>query len=264
MQQVKMSWDWLGGFFEGEGSIHWYQSKTKTKQGISGRIFIGQKIKDPLQQVYDFLEGEGFERARLYLRKQAKKSINALADPVEIWVIAIQQRDEVVRFLENIIPFLIQKEEKALFVLDSLKGYRDERDKVLQEASELKKSGLSWREVSRQLGIGRRSLINYATSKGIDIKKTNNREDGKSWKKDRIERGLCASCGKPRGEDGTLWLCRPCTDKHNKRTRERKAMILSEGLCVTCEKPKGDNGTKTLCRKCADSRKQPTARKEAP
>lgn len=250
-----MSWDWIAGFFEGEGCISWYEQKLRTKQGVYGRIFIGQKEKEPLQRVYDFLKGEGFERVGLTLRRQAKGR-NAFGKPTEIWVVSIQQRDEVIKFLEQVVDMLIQKREKAIFVLDNLKGLRGEREDKLEEALELREQGIPWREITRSMGITRVSLTNYARSKGIDIRDDREGYDKQTWRQDRIERGLCENCGNPRGEDGTIRQCRTCADKHNQRTRKRKAIIVSRGLCVNCEKPRGDNGTKILCRNCASGRKK--------
>jgi hypothetical protein len=246
-----MSWDWIAGFFEGEGCISWYDSKTTTKQGIYGRVFIGQKEVEPLQAIYDFLKVEGFSHVSLSIRRQAK-STNSLGRLCEIWVLAIQQRDEVVRFLEKIVNFLFQKKEKAEFVITSLKSLRDERDRILEEAVKLKNSGLPEREVARKLGIGRRSLINYARSKGIELKDIRKE---KSWRQDRVDRGLCSECGNPRGEDGTKRYCRACADIRNKRVENIRLHRLANGLCVRCAKPKGEDGAKTLCRSCADANK---------
>lgn len=247
---TKMSWEWIAGFFEGEGCVHWYNSRTKTKQGICGRVFIGQKKKEPLQAIYDFLEAEGFNRVSLYLRKQCD-SRKSLGRHCEIWVLCIQQRDEVIRFLENIVDFLFQKKEKAEFVITSLKSLRDERDNILNEAIRLKNSGLTIFQVTRQLGIRSQSLTDYARSKGITLR--DNRKEN-AWRQDRVDRGLCSDCGKPRREDGTSRLCRECADVCNKRVAAIKTKRKTEGLCVTCGKPKGQNGTMTLCRDCADKK----------
>lgn len=224
MQKIEMSWAWIGGFFEGEGSIHWYPSKTKTKQGINGRIFIGQKIKDPLQQIYDFLKNEGFERAGLYLRKQAKKGANSLAEPCEIWVVAIQQRDEVVKFLEKVTPYLIQKREQALFVMGELKRLRSERDDILARALEMRNQGKTWAEVSKTLKIKPVSISNYARSKGIYVRQKEKGSEPftqKKWRDQRVASGLCRNCGKPR--DGkSSYKCTHCIEKYNEYKREWK------------------------------------------
>jgi hypothetical protein len=40
------------------------------------------------------------------------------------------------------------------------------------------------------------------------------------WYKDRIAKGLCRNCGKPRGKTGTKSRCRLCADKWNTYQRE--------------------------------------------
>lgn len=205
---AKMSWVWIAGFFEGEGNVFWQEGKKGTKQSLHGRATIGQKAKAPLQEIHDFLIEQGFCEPSFYLRR-ANTSLRS----TECWILTINRRDDVIRFYSEISSYLIEKKAQAEFVLNRLTQNRDERDSILLRAAELKKSGMSWREVSRQLGIGRRSLINYATSKGIDLERTGKREDGKSWKQDRVDRGLCERCGQPRGEDGTMRTCQSCAVK---------------------------------------------------
>lgn len=55
-----MTWQWIAGFFEGEGCIVWHKPKKNSTQGIGGVISIGQKNKEPLQAIYDFLKSENF------------------------------------------------------------------------------------------------------------------------------------------------------------------------------------------------------------
>ena len=65
-----------------------------------------------------------------------------------------------------------------------------------------------------------------------------------------VEKGLCGSCGKPRGEDGTTYLCRKCADKKNAYSKETREWLLSYGYCPTCGKEKlmGDERKCVLCR----------------
>ena len=62
----------------------------------------------------------------------------------------------------------------------------------------------------------------------------------KKYNHDRVEKGLCAFCGKPRGEDGSKWMCRQCCDRTNASSREytqqlKKEVILHYGgKCVCC------------------------------
>jgi len=210
-----INWDWVAGFFEGEGNISWYQGVKGTKQGTSGRIVIGQKDERSLIAIKDFLEGNGFTRCLLY-RRPAYPPRN----PNPIWILAINQRDEVVRFLEQIKPMLFEKQAKAADVLKRLKKLMQERDEVLNKALELKQSGKTWEDIRRLAHINYRTLNNYARSKGIELRLPS--FDAEKWRNDRIKRGLCTSCGKLRGTNGTRRMCRQCQDKSNIRSKEWK------------------------------------------
>ncbi len=207
----QISWEWIAGFFEGEGHIYWQEGRKGTRQGTCGRCIIGQKRKEPLRAIYDFLIGQGFHVPALYLRPASKSSERS----TEIWILGVQWRDDVINFLSNIGPMLFQKREKALFVLDRLTALRDQRDSDMSHAVSLRKEGISWREVARRAGIGRVALTNYARSSGIDLSSHVGLGDDIDWRGDRIARGLCEACGNPRGENGTKRKCRACANHYN-------------------------------------------------
>lgn len=215
-----ISWEWIAGFFEGEGCLYWREGEKGTRQGTSGRCVIGQKCKEPLQAVYDFLIERGYHPPAFYLRPASVVVMRS----IEIWIISVQWRDDVIDFLSNIEPFLFQKREKALYILERLTNLRDTRNTALSKAMELRKSGISWREVARQSGIGRTALANYARSASIALPVHKGFGDEMDWRDDRIARGLCEKCGKPRGENGTARKCRKCADVYNTwRNAYRKA-----------------------------------------
>src|SRR3989304_6390808 len=95
---MKVSWQWIAGFFEGEGHIYWQEGKKGTRQGTGGRCIIGQKCKEPLQAVYDFLIDQGFHVPAFYLRPKSK----VVERSIEIWILTVQWRDDVINFLSNI------------------------------------------------------------------------------------------------------------------------------------------------------------------
>jgi len=208
---MKVSWQWIAGFFEGEGHIYWQEGKKGTRQGTGSRCIIGQKCKEPLQAVYDFLIDQGFHVPAFYLRPKSK----AVERSIEIWILTVQWRDDVINFLSNIESMLFQKREKALFVLNKLTTLRNERDRVLSKALALRQKGISWREVARQSGIGQRALINYAHSAGVELPIHIGFGDEMDWRNDRVTRGLCEVCGKSRGENGTKRKCRICANHYN-------------------------------------------------
>ena len=103
-----MTWQWIAGFFEGEGNVNWQEGCKGTKQGKSARIVIGQNDKRPLLAMKCFLENKGFKHILLYQRKARPPKT-----PNPMWVLGINQREEVVRFLDKIEWMLFEKREKA-------------------------------------------------------------------------------------------------------------------------------------------------------
>jgi len=218
MQEIQMSWQWIAGFFEGEGSVYWIKPKPNSKQGMFGRVVIGQKEKEPLTQIVNFLKKEGLNRAYITLRRQNETRPGMLVyrDFSEIWILSIQQRDEVLVFLKSIQPFLIQKNNKAMYVINELARLRDERDRILEQGIILRSQSKSWPEVCNILGVGYRSIMNYAKSKGIDLKIK--KFDPKKWRDDRVNSGNCRACGKPR--DGrSKYKCTHCIEQYNEYKR---------------------------------------------
>jgi hypothetical protein len=167
---MEMTWAWLGGFFEGEGNIQWYDSKPKTRQGRGSRIQIGQKDIRPLALIHEFLKKEGFVNPILYLRKAnpAKKRLNP------IWMLGMNRREDNTRFLEAIRPFLIQKREQADRVLELLADIRANTAAVdVPEAIRLRETGLTWAAVAGQMGFGTRKVICAVRAVGRDTNREN-------------------------------------------------------------------------------------------
>ena len=213
-----MNWDWISGFMEGEGHIYWQLGKKGTNQGTSGRIIIGQKCPKPLEAMRQFLLGEGLSNPILYYRPASPKAERSSG----IWILVLNRRDDVIAFLKHTIAGLYEKREKAQSVLEKLAALRKKRDDALTLAFELRKDGLTWHEVARQSGIGRVALSNYARSAGIELPVHKGFENQKSWRDDRIARGLCEKCGNPRGKDGTTRKCRRCADAYNAWRNEHR------------------------------------------
>lgn len=215
----KMSWPWISGFFEGEGHVYWQEGKKGTKQGLHGRVIIGQKDKRPLQAIYNFLIQQGFYNPILYLRPAPKE--NNFRKSSAIWVLSLTTRDDVIHFYTEISPYLFEKQEKAEYVLERLVKARDERDQILREAIRMKEDGKFWSDISRELGVGRTSILNYAKSAGIDVQHKYH-EIGMDFRSDRVRRGLCEVCGFERGDNGTKRKCRKCADAYNSYIFQRR------------------------------------------
>ena len=59
--------------------------------------------------------------------------------------------------------------------------------------------------------------------------------------------GLCQRCGNSRGPNGTRRYCRPCSDDHSAKMRERYAKLKADGICPNCL---GETGNTVYCREC--------------
>jgi hypothetical protein len=162
----KISWQWIAGFFEGEGNVFWQEGKAGTKQGLHGRATLGQKDKAALQAIYDFLIDAGFSAPSFYLRPEIKNP-TSYGRSCPVWILTINRRDDVIRFYTEVIPFLFEKRKKAEYVLNRLTQQRDERDRILKEAKQMRLSGSTWREISEKLGVSSTGLTNYMRSAGM-------------------------------------------------------------------------------------------------
>ena len=61
------------------------------------------------------------------------------------------------------------------------------------------------------------------------------------------EQGLCVTCGKPRGENGSETKCAVHADAASTGRRQRYRHMVGQGLCSVCGKPRGADGTETMC-----------------
>jgi hypothetical protein len=100
-----MDWSYLAGFFDGEGNLHvikvkkWYFFQIRM---YSTDLFILEEIKEFL--------GYG----RIYSRKRVKNH-NIMHE------LYITKKELIMKFLENILPFLKIKKKQAEFMFIHLK-----------------------------------------------------------------------------------------------------------------------------------------------
>jgi hypothetical protein len=142
-----MNSGYLGGFFDGEGTV--YETSGKV------RISIPQTEFEVLNKIKDFV-GYG----QIYETKK-KKDIHKQA-----WVYNITSREGVYRFLKLVenevyvkknevikfISVLEQKESKS--IEDSLIRKND-----IEKVTELKSKGNSYREISKIMGFSRQKVF---------------------------------------------------------------------------------------------------------
>ena len=103
-----MSWEYIAGFFDGEGNVQYFGSKPFPSINIAQSKDRGFRV---LSLIREFLEMQGI-KAQLYsydaLRFYGQRGVDrGYADVHKLHVIG---RDAVVKFMENVLPFLHVKQ----------------------------------------------------------------------------------------------------------------------------------------------------------
>jgi hypothetical protein len=106
-----MNWDYIAGFFDGEGNIHIFQIKKDKKiKSIAIQVRLYNNQKNVLFSIREFL-GYG----NIYQKKQTG-----------VFELNIIKKDKVKHFLENIQDKVILKKSQTDFLLNNynfIKGF---------------------------------------------------------------------------------------------------------------------------------------------
>lgn len=136
-----MTWQYIAGFFDGEGSISY--------NGKGYRLTISQSHYTVLKQIHTFT-GVG------HIFKVTKRQ----AHWKDSWVYSISKQSDIVLFLKQIKPYLVVKKGLVVDILPKLlkqtKIHENRllKSKFLQKsAKELRKDHLSYREIGKRLNI---------------------------------------------------------------------------------------------------------------
>jgi len=136
-----MTWSYIAGFFDGEGSI------VRNKRGF--RIMISQTNKGVLEKIKKFTKSG-------YVIEVTKRK----AHWKDSWLYYIAKQKDVYKFLTTVFPFLTVKKENASKAIPQLKTFlqkKKQKEKRLQErikiSKKLRKKGLSYRKIGKILGI---------------------------------------------------------------------------------------------------------------
>jgi intein-encoded DNA endonuclease-like protein len=136
-----MTWEYIAGFFDGEGSI--------TYNGKGYRVSIAQTNKEVFDKMVASIGcGMIFEVKK---RQEHWK---------QSWVYYIAKQEDVFRFLQECYPYLIVKKQLAKKTIKELcvsikaaqarKTLRAER---IKQATILRNNGLTYRAIGKQLHI---------------------------------------------------------------------------------------------------------------
>ena len=146
-----MTWEYIAGFIDGEGSI--------TKRKRSYNIYISQANRKVLEKIRDFI-GRGYVYP---LTKRKAHWKNA-------WLYSAGSAENTHYLLSHIVDKLTVKKERALRGLDELtvriteieNGKKIKRERI-RKAKILRKKGWSYRKIGKELntdwGYIRRLLI---------------------------------------------------------------------------------------------------------
>lgn len=164
---MKLSWEWIGGFFEGEGCVTWYAGE-EGHRGRGAVISIGQKEKEPLKQIATFLAQEGFRGVRLYWRKPYPSKWRGKINGC--WMLQLTRKGENQWFLREIIPHLIAKRNKAESILSKTAAQRSGTLTVrdISHVVQLWDDGKSGQIIAKQTGIGHHRVLRVLKASGRD------------------------------------------------------------------------------------------------
>lgn len=138
-----MSWEYIAGFFDGEGCI--YRFNKNGSKIHSFRAFMSQNNKSPLYAIQSFLTDYNIDSI-MYKGGRTESQLR------------ITKQQDVLNFLDNILPYLIVKRQKALDTINILTEYMESggRWKTIKhrgEILEMRKEGLTYKEIKNLLGI---------------------------------------------------------------------------------------------------------------
>ena len=134
-----MNWDYIAGFFDGEGTL--------AKHGKGFRISITQTNKRILEQIQEFASvGHIFEITK---RKPHWK---------DAWAYYIAKQSDIYKFVKKVEPKLVLKrklaKEAILTIGKNLKEREEKRlrlEKRIRTAKRLRKKALSYRVIGKEL-----------------------------------------------------------------------------------------------------------------
>ena len=136
-----MNWNYIAGFFDGEGNIHITKSRVV-------RIFIYRNTVEVLEEILYFLE-----KYNLSCKIKLRRNRNC-------YQLQIIKRDSVEIFLSYMIKRCIVKKKKVQEAIQFLKNKPRRHTKpFLPQELDLIKSDLSSRRVAEQLGCSYKKIL---------------------------------------------------------------------------------------------------------
>lgn len=148
-----MNWDYIAGFFDGEGNINILKRQGRR---LRARIAIVQRIDNSgiLQQIQEFLSAQNIQ-SHIYQRKPYKNRLPVAA-------LQVDDQLSVSKFLFQIEKKILKDRPKFKDAFMISKGFKPYRTKLtleeLQEAKELRDQGSTFKEIGKILGRDKSNL----------------------------------------------------------------------------------------------------------
>lgn len=126
---VKLSTEYIAGFFDAEGSVGLYKCGDDKNYGV--KISVTNCYKPVLERIWSTINVGNFHPSRRETMKNGECKQN--------WVLAIESKQEARIFLNMIRPYIIEKAEQADIMLDWIDGKIDSKytEKKLMELKEV-------------------------------------------------------------------------------------------------------------------------------
>lgn len=165
---MKINYDYLAGFTDGEGSI-----------GIVGRgprITWGQKDGLLLGTIRDFLEQEGYHPNFYVVHPKLPRR------PNEIYMMNLSRRDEIVSLMDELEPRLIMKNKDCVSVrkwLDEHPSQANRSEVDVELLKTLAADGCTLKEIAKQMNCSQSKIYNASKINGVVFAKGGKVKDGK-------------------------------------------------------------------------------------
>lgn len=143
-----MNWNYIAGFFDGEGCLSIHNRRGKRGGGIQYQLSLTQTDRKVLDQIQKFINaGKVYESDSKGNKKWKPCWLKAYA-------LRISKRKDILSFLDNIEDKIIVKKEemqnkkKILLDLDKKRNKKIEQIKAdLQTCKEMRENNKTWKEV---------------------------------------------------------------------------------------------------------------------
>jgi hypothetical protein len=140
----KISWQYIAGFFDGEGCISFNHRRGQNPNWYAVQLSMCQKEKAVLIEIQKFLK-ENQIKSSLYSRKDK-----------QMFSLGVGKTGEIIELVNKLLPFLIVKKEKCKKALKFINKYKLKNPQLtIREQKKILKmhhAGKARMEISRLLG----------------------------------------------------------------------------------------------------------------